>query len=116
MKPNDEMTSLEAAALILSGGKTTDPNKAELMASGQELDLDDLQKAHLRRMMGFDFRIKLNPNKIHVSSKEEPFVTTWCKVNPGETDKYGHIIQEDLIDRMVDACLRLKYKYEAAKQ
>lgn len=112
--PN-KMTSVEAAALYLSGGKTTDPVLATAMdeARDETMGLDAIQRSHLRRMMGFDFRMKMAPNKIHVSSKTPPFVTTHCKIKDGETDDYGNIIKEELIDRLVDACLRLKKKYEA---
>lgn len=107
------ITSQEAAAMLISGGQTSDPHKAAMIAEGRDLDMDGLQKAHLRRMMGVDFRIKIAPNKLHVSTKVQPYVTTWCRIKEGETDKYGHIIEEALMNRLVDACLRLKLKYEA---
>jgi hypothetical protein len=81
-----------------------------------DLELDGLRRAHLRRMMGFDFRIKIRPNKIHISSKEEPYVTTSCKLKEDETNEYGHILKEEAIDRLVAACLRLKTKFEEAKK
>lgn len=115
MNPQDydpsKLTSVEAAALYLSNGQTTDPVKASMMASGQELDMDAMQRSHLRRMMGFDFRIKIQPNKIHVSSKQEPFVTTWMRIKEGDVVN-GMIANEETVDRLVDACLRLKLKYE----
>lgn len=119
MNPDDldptKMTSIEAAALYLSQGKTTDPVLATAIdeSRNEDMGLDAFQKSHLRRMMGFDFRMKMAPNKIHVSSKEEPYVSTHCKIKEGETDKHGNIIKEELIDRLVEACLRLKTKYEA---
>lgn len=69
------------------------------------LNLDALQRAHLRRMMGFDFEVKVRPNKYHISSRQEPYVTTWCK--------FTGVVDEAFVDRLVDACLRLKIKYEA---
>lgn len=109
-----QMTSLEAAALYLSGGKTRDPALAVVLDENakDEFNMDAMQRAHLRRMMGFDFRMKMAPNKIHVSSKEEPYVTTHCKIREGEMNGQ-HIVKESLIDRLVDACLRLKIKHDA---
>ena len=100
------MNSIEAAALYLSEGATTDPIEAEKIANGQTLDMDALQKSHLTRMMGFPFEMKLRPNKIHFSSKVEPYTTTWCRVIG--TD----LSDEAQVDKIVDACLRLKLKYE----
>lgn len=110
------MTSVEAAALILSGGATKDAEEAQILASADAFDMDGLQRSHLRRMMGFDFRIKIRPDqhKILVSSKDGPKVRTHAKIKDGEIDQYGNIINEDLIDRLVDACARLKAKWEAA--
>lgn len=109
------LTSVEAAALLLSGGKTTDAKEAEMHAAAAAMpDLDDLVKSGLRRRMGFDFQIKTTHRKIHVYSKEGPHVSTHCKVKAGEMDEYGNIISEDLINRMVDACLRLKEKWTEA--
>lgn len=110
------LTSEEAAALWLSNGATSDPFIATSGAyelDGEGIKMDDYRKAKLRDMMGFDFRIKVKINKVHVSSKQDPYVTTHCKIKEGELDKYGNIISEPLIDRLVDACLRLKLKYEA---
>lgn len=111
------LTSIEAAALILSDGKTTDPTMAASISDGNDLDMDALQRSHLRRMMGFDFRMKVAPNKIHVSSKQEPYVTTYCKLKEGdvlETFNGFGLTNEDVIDRLVDACSRLKAKWETA--
>lgn len=110
------LTSLEAAALILSDGQTTDPNKAVSMSQGVDLNMDGLQRAHLRRMMGFDFEMQQLPNVILVTSKEKPLVRSRCKVLKGETDEYGNVISDDLINRLVEACLDLKLKYDAEKE
>lgn len=113
-KPKAGMTSLEAAALILSNGHTTDLKKAEAM-QGTELNMDGLQRSHLRRMMGFDFELQILPNVVLATSKEKPFVRTRCKVLPGEKDEYGNIISEALIDRIVDTCARLKVEWDKSK-
>jgi len=68
------------------------------------LNLDALQRAHLRRMMGFNFRFKEAPNKLHVSSTSQPYVSTWCKFNG--------VYDEASIDRLVNACERLKIKHD----
>lgn len=103
------MNSIEAAALYLSDGATKDPNKAALMAQGDNFNMDALQRSHLQRMMGFEFELKLRPNKLHVSSKVEPYVSTWCRIVGDD------LADEAQIDKLVDACLRLKIKYETAK-
>lgn len=110
------MTSLEAAALIISQGHTDDINKAATYAQGVSLEIDGLQRAHLRRMMGFDFEIQQLPNVLLITSKEKPFARTRCDVWEGETDEYGNIIDEALINRLVDSCLRLKKHWIAEKR
>lgn len=116
MKSSDDkkkgMTSIEAAALILSEGRTKDAKQAAEMSQGVDLNMDGLQRAHLRRMMGFDFEMQQMPNVILVTSKQKPLVRVRCKVLEGEIDNYGNFISEALIDRLVEACLRLKNKYE----
>lgn len=111
------LTSVEAAALYLSDGRTADPNLAVIIDQNRQndIDMDALQRAHLRRMMGFDFRIKFAPNKIHISSKQPPYVTTWCRLKEGdalETPQGFQLTNEQAIDRLVDACARLKDKYD----
>lgn len=122
MKPNDDqpkkksMTSLEAAALILSEGHTSDLNEAATYAKGVSLEMDGLQRAHLRRLMGFDFEMQQLPNIILVTSKEKPYVRTRCDILEGETDDRGNIIDDALINRLVDTCMRLKVKWAAEKR
>jgi hypothetical protein len=110
-----KLSSLEAAALYLSDGATKDPAKAAIIDANKknELNMDALQRAHLRRMMGFNFRIKMQPNKIHVSSTQDPYVTTWCRIT-GDDVINGQITNEATLDRLVDACARLKGKYDKA--
>lgn len=102
---NNDLTSIEAAALYLSGGATKDIEQAVYYDEGNDLNLDALQRAHLRRMMGFDFEMKIRDKKIVVYSMVEPYVRTWCG--------YGGTLDEKSVDKLVDACLRLKLKYEA---
>jgi hypothetical protein len=104
------LTSVDAAALLLSEGRTKDPNEAAQIAEGKELNLDGLHRAGLRRSMGFDFELQIMPNVILVTAKERPFARTRAKIYEGETDKYGNIIAQELINRLVDACVRLKDK------
>lgn len=110
------MTSTEFAALMLSGGHTDNLNKAAAYAKGVDLNMDALQRSHLRRMMGFDFEIQQMPNIILVTSKQKPFARTRCDILEGETDSYGNVISEALIDRLVDACMRLKNKWLEIKR
>lgn len=113
--PVKGLSSVEGAALFLSGGETTDPNEAVMMANDhQTFDMDALTRAALRREMGFDFKVKVRGSKVMVSAKDGPQVRTSCRIKPGEVDEHGNIISEELISRLVDACLRLKTKWEAA--
>jgi hypothetical protein len=78
--------------------------------ASQILDVDKLTRANLRRRMGFDFKIKYAPNKIHVYSEEGPRLSTHCKLFPGDIVD-GEIMTETCINRLVDACLRLRIKW-----
>jgi hypothetical protein len=101
------ITSVQAAALYLSGGLTDDPELATTMDRGELLNLDALQRADLRRKMGFDFEIRVQRNFIHVHSKEGPKVSTRARIQHGE-------INEESVNALVNACLRLKEKWEQA--
>lgn len=111
---NGDLTSIEAAAMFLSDGMTKDPIKAKLIDANRanELNIDALQRAHLRRSMGFDFQIKIRPNKIHVSTRQEPYLSTHCRIKDGDTTPDGFIANDATIDRLVDACGRLKVKHD----
>lgn len=116
------LTSVEAAALFLSDGKTSDPRLAQVIDENKqnELDIDGLQRAAIRRELGFDFRLKFAPNKIHVSSTQRPYVSTHMKLKEGDAivklDGQVGLTNEDAIARLVEACLRLKERYYAAKE
>lgn len=114
LNPN-KMTSVEAAAMILSGGRTRDVELANHMANGFDMDMDGLARAGLRRSMGFDFGLKIRPGVpyILVLSREKPYVHTKCKLFEGDLDEYGSITNEETIKRLVAACVRLKEKREA---
>lgn len=102
------MSSLEAAALYLSDGVTSDPNEAvHRVNGGNGLNIDELQKAHLRRMMGFDFNVKYDYKKLVVYSLESPLLSE-------EADFSGTWNEED-IDILVDTCLKLKEAWDAIK-
>lgn len=93
------MTSREAAALYLSGGATTDVYKANLMADGQLLDPEALERAYWRRLFGFDFEVEMRPDKAIARDKDLGFETTcsWF-----EADDEGNA------KRLAKACVRLK--------
>jgi hypothetical protein len=106
--------------LLLSEGKTKDPVLAAMMddtslptLKTKEM-LDAEQRDGLRKMMGFDFEVKVRPNKVHVFSLSGPRVTAHAKLKPGDVDHYGNITNPDLIDRMVAACVKLKERHDAA--
>lgn len=108
LQPQPGLTSVQAAALYLSDGKTDDPEEAvHYNATGAGADgfqMDELQKAHLRRMMGFNFEVKLKHKKITVYSTETPYVM--------HETKYSGIMNEKTVDKIVDACATLKELYE----
>lgn len=102
------LTSEEAAALYLSDGATTDPELAQQYDKGELFDMDAMQRAALRRQMGFDFDVKYSDRKFFVRSKQSPFVTTQAD--------YSGTIDQNAITALVDACLRLKDRYEEAQR
>jgi len=105
--------SVEASALMLSEGYTKDPEEA--LAYDQEFNdqMDKEMRAKLRDAMGFDFKIKMQGNRMTITSKDKPRVRVHTFINPGDKDDYDNIVSEALIQRMVDACLRLKAKWDA---
>lgn len=105
--PDKPMTSLEAAALYLSNGETNDPAKAAHYTDGTILDMDELQRAHLRRMMGVDFGVSIKDRKMTVFTKEYPYVSKSIRI--------GKTITEKTIDKLVDLCLSVKLQYEEDK-
>lgn len=104
--PKQGLTSLEAAALLVSGGKTKDYQEANHMASNP-FDLDKLQQAHLRRMMGFDWGVDITYKKMRVYSKQAPFVES--------TADFSGLMDEDAVDILVETCLDVKMKWDEAK-
>lgn len=107
------MTSVEAGALLVTKGQSKDPEVAEQYDEAHELEIDGLMRAKLRESMGFDFEIKVRPNKIHIFSLGRPRVTSSAKIKPGEVDVYGNIINENVVGRLVEACLVLKQRHDA---
>jgi hypothetical protein len=90
-----------------------DVNEAAILSSAPAFEMDKLQQAHLRRMMGFDFVVKIAGRRILVISKEGPHVIKRANIKPGEMDEYGNIIDPKLIDRLSEACVRLKISWDA---
>lgn len=107
------LTSVEAASLLISEGRTTDPTEASIIASAPTLEMDGLERAALRRMMGFNFVVKIAGSRILVISKEGPHIIKRAKIKPGEMDDYGNITSPELIERMSQACTRLKLAWDA---
>lgn len=107
LEPKPGMSSLEAAALYLSDGETSDPAKAAHYADASVLDLDELQKAHLRRMMGFDWSVTMKDKRMTVFSTEYPYVS--------KTVKTSGVMNEKTVDKLVDTCLAVKLLFEEEK-
>lgn len=113
MKKKLGLTSVEAAALIQSEGRTKDPDEAAAYMQGQDLNIDALQRAGLRRAMGFDFELKVHPRKVMVFAKDDRKIRANAKIKSGDVDEYGNITNPELIERLVQACLTLKTKWDA---
>jgi hypothetical protein len=98
------MTSREVGALIVSEGRTTDADKANLMAQGKLLDPDALERSYYRRILGFDCTVKpdLEDNKWLVTD-EDLHVTVRT---PMDTD--------DMVNaqRLSRAIIKLKAKHQ----
>lgn len=102
-----KMSSVQAAALYLSDGATDDPHLANHIASGgSAFDMDAMQRAHLRRMMGVDFDIGIN--------ELESTFTVWTKDGSDVQlqAKYSGVIDEAAIDILVETCLMVKQLWE----
>lgn len=120
LQPKPGMTSLQAAALYLSDGATDDPNIAAIthvhgddeLIGDKYLKLDLQQKASLVEMMGFDFKIMITPRKIHVSNNGKPHFSAYCKLKPEDVDGRNMLTNVEAVNRLVDACLRLKIKHD----
>ena len=100
------MTSTEAAALLLSGGKTTDVEEANLMESGQLLDPDALERAYYRRIFGFDFTTYMDNDKHKIICRDEDLDITVTGTLASDTDKDAQTLAR--------LCMKLKRLHEKA--
>lgn len=117
MPPNDpyqNLSSDEFAALLVSGGQTKDPVLAEIIDKNhdQEINMDKLMQAHLRRQMGFDFKVKLRPPQLLVIAQDGSGLLTRARIDPEEIDRYGNVVGEEVIQKLADCCVRLKAKWD----
>ena len=106
---HEKLNSVDAASLLISDGATKDPALANHLASGgKPFDMDAMARAHLRRMMGFDFEMIHTEDKkmFTVYSKEGPTVELNA-VYAGELD-------EAAIDILVETCLMVKMMWDKA--
>lgn len=106
--PKEKMSSVEAASLLISDGATKDPVLANhIQQGGKAFDMDELQRSHLRRMMGFDFDVSINEmeSTIHVWSKQGPTVELAAKY-------YDGVLDDRAIDILVETCLMVKQLWE----
>lgn len=105
--------SVEASALLMSEGYTKDPIEALNYEAEQTEIFDAEMRAKLRESMGFDFKVKMQGNKLVVYSKPvKNRVKVHTFVLPADLDEYGNIISPALINRLVDACIELKAKWD----
>lgn len=107
------LDSVEASALLMSEGYTKDPMEATKYHDEFTPDIDAEMRAKLRESMGFDFKIKMQDRKrLIVTTKGHPRLRVQTFVNPADVDEYGNIISQALINRLVDACIALKAKWD----
>jgi hypothetical protein len=103
-----------------TGGKTSVEAAVEYLdameAQKTLFDMDALERAALRRAMGFDFKVDFAPSKIFVSAIGHKKLRTHAKISAKDFDKDGNLINKRVNARLVDACLRLKEKYDAKVQ
>ena len=99
------MTSREAAALLVSGGTTTDADYANLMAEGKALDPDKLQRAHFRRAIGFDFTVNTYPVSHYFTVTDDETKNVIKGVWLDDDDKGN-------ATRMSKACIKLKKQHD----
>lgn len=106
MKNRPTMTSVEAAALLISEGKTTDPEQASLMQDGKLLDPDNLERAHFRRALGFDFSV-LHDDKLGkwIIRDDELGIKVMTPMS-----KTGD--QNEDAQHIANACVKLKTKHD----
>lgn len=101
------MTSVQAAALMLSNGKTEDRETAELLDDGKILDPDLLIRSHFRRQLGFDFSV-LREDESHryvIRDDEMPGVSVTCAI---EADFDAQA------SRLAKSVIKLKKLHDAA--
>lgn len=105
MSQKPSMSSLQAAALILSEGATDDVETAEMVAEGKILDPDALQRAHFRRMLGFDFTIQPDPDNYKMLIRDdETGITVTCRIEADFNNQAA---------RLAKGCIKLKRLHEA---
>jgi hypothetical protein len=104
-KPKTNMTSREAAALLLSGGATDDVETAELMDAGKILDPDKLERSYYRRIFGFDLEVIPQPDKHRYLVKDNDLNLSVTCVLTGDVSKDA--------SKLSKACIKLKAKHDA---
>jgi hypothetical protein len=101
---------------VKTGGKTSVEAAVEYLETMDEMksvfDMDGLERAALRRAMGFDFDITFAPSKIFVSARDHKKLRVHVKLTDGDVDANGDIIPGKVESRLADACVRLKAKFD----
>lgn len=99
------MSSLEASALLLSGGQTDDVEQANLIAEGKLLDPDRLIKSHFRRQLGFDCTISHDDTAGKWIVRDDELHIT-VRTPYSQTD------DEANAQHLANACIKLKAKHD----
>lgn len=105
---------------VKTGGRTSVEAATEYLDAMDEqaklLDMDALERAALRRAMGFDFQVSFAPSKIFISAVGFKKLRVHIKLQPGDLDDEGNVIPDKVNKRLADACIRLKAKYDAKEK
>lgn len=101
------MTSVQAAALMLSEGRTEDKELAELMDEGKLLDPDLLIRSGIQRAVGFDFTLlREDENDRYVIRDDEmPGISVTCQLEADFNNQAA---------RLAKAVVKLKKMHERA--
>lgn len=107
LEPKKGMTSLQAAAMYLSDGKTDDAEEVNQTVEQERFTMDTLQKAHLTKLMGFRFSVDVTYKKITVKSDEAPFLR--------QSASFSGVMDEEAVNTIVALCGKLKEAWDKEK-
>ena len=104
------LTSDQAAALLISEGKTSNAEDAAFYQTVEDIgdefvfDLQESLRNDLKRRMGFDFAVEIRKTKVTVRAVEGKQVSKWMRRPKEWTPKD--------IEKLVKICLKVKKEWE----